>query len=90
MNDSVLSTVSNYTYLGVNIRSKFIWAVHMSGITSKANIVDYSDCHDVTCTVVPQKLRKLHINPMSDQGWNTSQVSDTPYHQDHKKKFESV
>ena len=88
MNDSVLQTVPNHTYLGVDINSKLSWADHINGITSKANrVLGLLRRNLYSCSPkVKEAAYKSLVRPRLEY---CASIWD-PYHQEHINKLEAV
>lgn len=88
MNDSVLQTVPNHTYLGVDINSKLSWADHINGISFKANrVLGLLRRNLYSCSPkVKEAAYKSLVRPRLEY---CSSIWD-PYHQEHINKLEAV
>lgn len=76
------------SYLSQRRHSQWLgWSYHRQSFQRKTESLD---CYHITSTVVTLKLRKLHIKSSSDQGWNTAQVSGTPFYQENINELESA
>ena len=88
MNGDRLNSVTNHTYLGVELNSKLNWADHVNNTATKANKVLGLLCRNLySC---PQKVKETAYKALVRPKLEYCASVWDPYKQDHKNRLEAV